>query len=123
MPERIFKIDRELLKRYADASGDQNPIHQDEVFAKSVGLPDVIAHGMLTMGLVGQYVSDWAGGANQVKEYSARFVKPVVVPAGKSVELVVNGVATEEDGFHRIELTATVDGVKVLGMAKALVKK
>lgn len=123
MPERIFKIDRELLKRYADASGDQNPIHQDEAFAKSVGLPDVIAHGMLTMGLVGQYVSDWAGGASQVKEYSARFVKPVVVPAGISVELVVNGVATEEDGFHRIELTATVDGVKVLGMAKALVKK
>ena len=123
MPERIFKIDRELLKRYADASGDQNPIHQDEAFAKSVGLPDVIAHGMLTMGLVGQYVSDWAGGSSNVKEYSARFVKPVVVPANTVVELVVNGVATEENGLYRLELTATVDGVKVLGMAKALVKK
>ena len=123
MPERIFKIDRELLKRYANASGDQNPIHQDEAFAKSVGLPDVIAHGMLTMGLVGQYVSDWAGGSGNVKEYSARFVKPVVVPANTVVELVVNGVATEEDGLYRLELTATVDGVKVLGMAKALVKK
>jgi acyl dehydratase len=123
MQERIFKIDRELLKRYADASGDQNPIHQDEAFAKSVGLPDVIAHGMLTMGLVGQYVSDWAGGSAHVKEYSARFVKPVVVPANTVVDLVVNGVATEENGLHRLELTATVDGVKVLGMAKALVKK
>jgi acyl dehydratase len=123
MQERIFKIDRELLKRYADASGDQNPIHQDEAFAKSVGLPDVIAHGMLTMGLVGQYVSDWAGGSVNVKEYSARFVKPVVVPANTVVDLVVNGVATEENGLHRLELTATVDGVKVLGMAKALVKK
>jgi acyl dehydratase len=123
MQERIFKIDRELLKRYADASGDQNPIHQDEAFAKSVGLPDVIAHGMLTMGLVGQYVSDWAGGSVNVKEYSARFVKPVVVPANTVVELVVNGVATEENGLYRLELTATVDGAKVLGMAKALVKK
>lgn len=123
MQERIFKIDRELLKRYADASGDQNPIHQDETFAKSVGLPDVIAHGMLTMGLVGQYVSDWAGGSSNVKEYSARFVKPVVVPANKVVELVVNGVATEENGLYQLELTATVDGVKVLGMAKALVQK
>jgi acyl dehydratase len=123
MQERIFKIDRKLLKRYADASGDQNPIHQDEAFAKSVGLPDVIAHGMLTMGLVGQYVSDWAGGSANVKEYSARFVKPVVVPANTVVDLVVNGVAAEENGLYRIELTATVDGVKVLGMAKALVKK
>jgi len=123
MQERIFKIDRELLKRYADASGDQNPIHQDEAFAKSVGLPDVIAHGMLTMGLVGQYVSDWAGGSANVKEYSARFVKPVVVPANTVVDLVVNGVVTEENGLYRLELTATVDGVKVLGMAKALVKK
>ena len=123
MQERIFKIDRELLKRYADASGDQNPIHQDEAFAKSVGLPDVIAHGMLTMGLVGQYVSDWAGGSANVKEYSARFVKPVVVPANTVVDLVVNGVATEENGLYQLELTATVDGIKVLGMAKALVKK
>ena len=123
MKERVFKIDRELLKRYADASGDQNPIHQDEAFAKSVGLPDVIAHGMLTMGLVGQFVSDWAGGSANVKEYSARFVKPVVVPANTVVDLVVNGVATDESGLYRLELTATVDGVKVLGMAKALVKK
>ena len=123
MQERIFKIDRELLKRYANASGDRNPIHQDEAFAKSVGLPDVIAHGMLTMGLVGQFVSDWAGGSANVKEFSARFTKPVVVPANTTVELVVSGVANEENDLYRLELTATVDGVKVLGMAKALVKR
>ena len=57
---RVFWIDRELLKKYADASGDQNAIHQDEAFAKTVGLPNVIAHGMLTMALVGKFVSDWA---------------------------------------------------------------
>ncbi len=62
--QRVFWIDRELLKKYADASGDQNPIHQDEAFAKSVGLPDVIAHGMLTMALAGKFVSDWAGGSS-----------------------------------------------------------
>lgn len=123
MQERIFRIDRELLKKYANASGDQNPIHQDESFAKSVGLPDVIAHGMLTMGLVGQFVSDWAGGSAKVKEFSARFTKPVVVPADKTVELVVSGTATEEGDYFRLELSATVDDVKVLGMAKALVKK
>jgi acyl dehydratase len=123
MSEQIFKIDRALLKQYADASGDQNPIHQNEEFAKSVGLPDVIAHGMLTMGLVGQYLSDWAGGAANVKEFSARFIKPVVVPANTIVELKVNGIATSENGGFKVELTATVDGVKVLGMAKGFVKK
>ena len=68
IPERVFWIDRELLKKYADASGDQNPIHQDEAFAKSVGLPDVIAHGMLTMALAGKFISDWSGGSASVKE-------------------------------------------------------
>jgi len=76
LPEQVFYVDRALLKQYADASGDQNPIHQNEEFAKSVGLPNVIAHGMLTMGLVGQYAANWAGGSAQVKEYSARFTKP-----------------------------------------------
>ena len=120
----VFWIDRELLKKYADASGDQNPIHQDEVFAKSVGLPDVIAHGMLTMALVGKFVSDWAGGSSAVKEYSTRFVKPVIVPAGKKVDLTVSATVTEVDGSNvRLTVTATSDGVKVLGMTKALVVK
>lgn len=125
IPERTFYIDRALLKRYADASGDQNPIHQDETFAINVGLPNVIAHGMLTMGLVGQYVADWAGGSSQVKEFSARFTKPVIVPEGKETDLVVNATVSEvlADGSVRLDLTATSAGVKVLGMAKALVFK
>ena len=124
MQERVFKIDRELLKRYADASGDQNPIHQDEVFAKSVGLPDVIAHGMLTMALVGKYVTDWAGGSAAVKEYSARFVKPVIVPVDQKVDLTVSATVSEIDGDRiSITLSATSAGVKVLGMAKAVVIK
>jgi acyl dehydratase len=125
LPERIFWIDRDLLKEYADASGDQNPIHQNEDFAKSVGLPNVIAHGMLTMGLVGQYAADWAGGAAQVKEYSARFTKPVIVPAGEKVDLTVSATIGEvnADGSIRLDLSATSAGVKVLGMARAVVVK
>lgn len=125
LPEKIFNIDRNLLKRYADASGDQNPIHQNEEFAKSVGLPNVIAHGMLTMGLVGQYVADWAGGSAQIKEFSARFTKPVIVPANQVVHLVVRATIGEifPDGRIRLDLNATSAGVKVLGMARAVVLK
>jgi acyl dehydratase len=124
IPEVVFQIDRELLKRYADASGDQNPIHQDEAFAKSVGLPDVIAHGMLTMALAGKFVSDWAGKPAAVLEFSARFTKPVVVPANTKVDLTVSATVAEViDGKVRLDLTATSGGVKVLGMAKALVLK
>ena len=125
LPERVFYIDRALLKQYADASGDQNPIHQNEEFAKSVGLPNVIAHGMLTMGLVGQYAADWAGGGAQVKEYSARFTKPVIVPADEKVDLTVSATVGEvfPDGRIRLDLSATSEGVKVLGMARAIVVK
>jgi acyl dehydratase len=124
LPERVFEIDRELLVAYANASGDQNPIHQNEEFALSVGLPNVIAHGMLTMALVGKYVTDWAGGSASVKEFSARFIKPVIVPAGQKVDLTVSATVAEVDG-DRISLTlsATSAGVKVLGMAKAVVTK
>ena len=122
LPERVFEIDRALLVAYANASGDQNPIHQNEEFALSVGLPNVIAHGMLTMALVGKYVSDWAGGSASVKEFGARFVKPVIVPAGQKVDLTVSATVAEING-DRISLTlsATSAGVKVLGMAKAVV--
>jgi len=122
IPPHLFEINRALLKQYADASGDQNPIHQDENFAKSVGLPDVIAHGMLTMALAGKYVSDWAGGPQNVKEFSARFTKPVVVPAGKGVDLTVSATVIEVTAAGvRLEISATSQGTKVLGMAKALV--
>ena len=124
LPEKIFYLDRELLKRYADASGDQNPIHQNEEFALSVGLPNVIAHGMLTMALVGKYVTDWSGGSNSVKEFGARFIKPVIVPAGEKVDLTINGIVAEVNGDQiKLDLVATSAGVKVLGMAKAVVNK
>jgi len=124
LPEQIFFIDRSMLKSYADASGDQNPIHQNEEFAVSVGLPNVIAHGMLTMALVGKYVSDFASGAGQVLEFGARFTKPVIVPAGEKVDLTVSATVSEiVDGKISLTLSATSAGVKVLGMAKAVVQK
>ena len=122
--EKVFHLDRALLKQYADASGDQNPIHQNEEFALSVGLPNVIAHGMLTMALVGKYVSDFAGGSANVLEYGARFIKPVIVPAGEKVDLTVTATVTDvSDGKISLSLSATSAGVKVLGMAKVVVKK
>jgi acyl dehydratase len=122
LPERVFYLDRALLKQYADASGDQNPSHQNEEFAVSVGLPNVIAHGMLTMALAGKYVSDFAGGSAKVLEYGARFTKPVIVPAGEKVDLTVTATVTDvSDGKISLSLSATSAGVKVLGMAKAVV--
>ncbi len=124
LPTKIFYLDRELLKAYANASGDQNPIHQSEEFALSVGLPNVIAHGMLTMALVGKFISDWAGGSANVKEFSARFLKPVIVPAGEKVDLTVSATVLEVDGNRiKLDCIATSAGVKVLGMAKAVVIK
>ena len=124
LDEGIFYIDRAMLKAYADASGDQNPIHQNEGFALSVGLPNVIAHGMLTMALVGKFVTDWSGGSTAVKEFSARFQKPVIVPADLKVDLTVSGVVTEVVGDRiTIDLSATSAGVKVLGASKAVVVK
>ena len=124
LDEKVFYVDRAMLKAYADASGDQNPIHQDEAFAKSVGLPNVISHGMLTMALVGNFVTQWAGGAAAVKEFSARFIKPVIVPADEKVDITVSAVVSEVDGDQiTIELSATSVGVTVLGMSKAVVIK
>jgi acyl dehydratase len=124
LDEKVFYLDRAMLKAYAGASGDQNPIHQNEEFAVSVGLPNVIAHGMLTMALVGKYVTDWVGGSVAVKEYSARFVKPVIVPADQKVDLTVSATISEINGDRiSITLSATSAGVKVLGMAKAVVIK
>ena len=124
LPEKIVYLDRALLKAYADASGDQNPIHQNEEFALSVGLPNVIAHGMLTMALVGKYLTDWSGGSASVKEFSARFIKPVIVPAGEKVDLTINATVIEVNGAEiKVGLVATSAEVKVLGMAKAVVIK
>ncbi len=120
--EKIFYINRALVKSYADASGDQNPIHQNEEFALSVGLPNVIAHGMLTMALAGKYLTDIAGGSANVLEFSARFTKPVIVPADIDVDLTVSATVTDVSGGRAtISLAASSQGVKVLGLAKAVI--
>jgi len=120
--EKVFYINRALVKSYADASGDQNPIHQNEEFALSVGLPNVIAHGMLTMALAGKYLTDIAGGSANILEFSARFTKPVIVPADIDVDLTVSATVTDVSGGRAtIALAATSQGVKVLGLAKAVI--
>ena len=122
IPAETYKINRATLVEYANAGGDQNPIHQNEAIAKSVGLPDVIAHGMLTMALAGSYVTKWAGSAAAVMEISSRFTKPVVVPAGVDVEITISAVIEEVSARQvKLDITAECAGVKVLGMAKATV--
>jgi acyl dehydratase len=110
-----YTVVREDLVKYAHASGDGNPIHQDENFAKSVGLPDVIAHGMHTMAKVGQFVTDWAGDPAAVVRFKTRFTKPVIVPAGAGNSVIVGGKVTAKDGQKvTLELSAaTADGTSV----------
>ena len=118
----VFPLTRADLVAYAAASGDPNPIHQDEDVARSVGLPGVIAHGMLTLGLAGRAVATWTEGA-EVVELGCKFTNPVVVPATGSVEVVVVGsVKKVEDGLATIALEVTCGDAKVLGMPKAVVR-
>ena len=124
LPSRTVHITRATLVRYAGASLDRNPIHWDERFARSVGLPDVIAHGMFTMGAAINVVSDWVGDAGRVVEYGTRFTKPVVVPYESGADVEVTGVVTALDVQARratVALTATCGTDKVLGRAVAVV--
>ena len=119
---QTFTITRADLVRYAAASGDQNPIHQDDAVAASVGLPGVIAHGMYTMALAARALSTWYPGA-EVVSFGCKFTNPVVVPAEGGVELEVAGeTRSTEDGLVTIALTVTCDGQKVLGMPKAVLR-
>ncbi len=124
LPGRTVHVDRAALVRYAGASGDLNPIHWDEQTATSVGLPDVIAHGMWTMGAAVQVVVDWVGDAGRVRDYSVRFSAPVPVPheGGADLEIgaLVKSVVDEGRGVT-IELTVTCAGNKVLTRALAVV--
>ena len=125
LPAREFVIQRPNLVQYAGASGDFNPIHWNERIATSVGLPNVIAHGMLTMATAGRVVTDWVGDPGRVVSYGVRFSAPVVVPDDdKGATLTVAGTVEEknEDGTVVVGLTATVDGNKVLMGAKAVVR-
>ena len=119
---QTFTITRADLVRYAAASGDQNPIHQDDEVAASVGLPGVIAHGMYTMALAAGAVSSWYPGA-EVVSFGCKFTNPVVVPAEGGVEIEVAGEEkSTEDGLTTVALTVTCAGQKVLGMPKAVLR-
>jgi acyl dehydratase len=125
LPAKTVHIERATLVQYAGASLDRNPIHWDERFARSVGLPDVIAHGMFTMGSAVTAVTEWAGDAGRVVEYSVRFTKPVVVPYEGGADVVVDGVvkAVDEDAHTAtVELSARCGDDKVLGRALAVVR-
>ncbi len=122
LPTQTYTVTRADLVAYADASGDQNPIHQDEQVARSVGLPGVIAHGMYTMALAARAVSTWFPGA-EVVSLGCKFTNPVVVPAEGGVDLEVAGEPKDgEDGLTTVALTVTCGGQKVLGMPKAVVR-
>jgi len=125
LPEREFRITRQDLVRYAGAAGDVNPIHWSDRVAVAVGLPGVIAHGMLTMALAGRLLTDWAGDAAAVVEYGVRFARPVVVPDDdRGVVVTVDGVVTEirDDGLVGVEVGVRVGGEKVLTQARAVVR-
>ena len=123
LPAQRFPVQRVDLVRYAGASGDFNPSHWNERFAREVGLPDVIAHGMFTMAVAVRVVTDWVGDPGVVVDYSVRFTAPVVVPDAGGAAIEVTAAVTQllDDHRVRVDLTATSDGAKVLGRARAVV--
>jgi acyl dehydratase len=125
LPSVSVAVTRADLVRYAGASGDFNPIHWNERFAREVGLPDVIGHGMLTMALVGRLVTSWAGDPGAVLDYGVRFTHPVIVPDDDTGALVeIGGKVGEKLADHavRVDLTARCDGRAVLARAAAIVR-
>jgi acyl dehydratase len=123
--ERTVALSRDSLVRYAGASGDFNPIHYRDDVAASVGLPGVLAHGMLTMGTAVQPVVDWAGGAHRVVDYQVRFTRPVVVDPEQGAEIEITakvGSLDTDAGTTRIDLTVRFQGDTVLGKAQVVVR-
>jgi acyl dehydratase len=122
--EKSYPLTRDSLVRYAGASGDFNPIHYRDDVATSVGLPGVLAHGMLTMGLAVQPVVEWAGDPARVIDYQVRFTRPVLVDVqtGAVVSVVAKvGALDAEASVARIDLTVTFNGETVLGKAQVRV--
>lgn len=124
LPALTLTFTREALVRYAGASGDFNPIHWSDRAAAAVGMPSVIAHGMLTMGAALRVVTDWVGDPERVVAYGVRFSKPVPVPDDDAgAQVVVRGTVTAlADGVATVTLTATLGEAKVLGSASAEVR-
>lgn len=124
LPQREFRITRADLVRYAGASGDFNVIHWNERVAKEVGLPNVIAHGMFTMGLAARIVTEWIGNPAAVTEYSCRFTRPVPIPDNDLGAVVVINAKVSEvtpDGKAVFAVSATCDSAAVLGKARITV--
>ena len=120
-----YELTRDSLVRYAGASGDFNPIHYRDDFAQAVGLPGVLAHGMLTMGLSVQPVVSWVGDAARVVDYGVRFTKPVLVPAKGVAKLNVTatvGLLDEENQKVRVDLNTVFEENTVLGKAQVWVQ-
>lgn len=125
LPPLQVRLTRAELVRYAGASGDFNPLHWSERTAREVGLPDVIAHGMLTMGLAARLVTAWAGDPAAVVHCGVRFTRPVVVPDdsdGALVELAGKVTEQGDDGTVQVAITARCAGQTVLGKATATVR-
>jgi acyl dehydratase len=118
-----YDVGRLDLVMYCGASGDFNPIHWNEAFAKAVGLPEVISHGMYTMARIGQFVTDWAGDPGTVKRFKTRFTQPVVVPNDTGNKVTVSGKVTKKLDANRVlvELSAAVGETNV-GLAEAEVE-
>ncbi|SED60055.1 MaoC family dehydratase [Ruania alba] len=118
-------VDRARLVRYAGASGDFNPIHWNDRFATEVGLPGVIAHGMLTMGIASATLTDWLGDPGELVSYAVRFTRPVPVPDPGEARLEVVatlGALDTDAGTARVDLAVTLDGTAVLGKSQAQVR-
>lgn len=124
LPAIVIRLDRSDLVRYAGASGDFNPIHWSERVAAEVGLPEVLAHGMLTMGQAARILTEWAGDAGAVVEYGVKFTRPVAVPDPGEAVVHVTASVTEvlEGGRVKVLLAVKVDDQAVLGKAQALVQ-
>jgi acyl dehydratase len=126
LPEKVYPLTRADLVAYAGVSGDLNPIHWDDEVAKMVGLDTAIAHGMLTMGLGGGYVTSWIGDPGAVTEYNVRFTAVVPVPNdNKGAEIVFTGRVKSLDPDSKsvvVALTATTGGKKIFGRATATAK-
>ncbi len=124
LPPLTVHLTRTDLVRYAGASGDLNPIHHSDFFAARVGLPGVIAHGLLTMGTALRVVTAWAGDPARVRSYFVRFTKPVVVPDdAEGATVVFTGTVSAVDGtLVTVSLEAVCDEQKVLGAARAQVE-
>lgn len=119
------QVTRADLVRYAGASGDFNIIHWNERVAREVGLPNVIAHGMLTMAKGANLITEWVQDPGRIIEYGVRFANPVVVPdTDEGATVVISAKVSKklDDKLVRVDVDARFEGEKVLSMARAVVR-